>query len=89
MADFRDLPALAEACRISRRRGFLGRMAIHPDQVRPINAAYTPTVPRIAHARRIVDGIRGRPEAGVVNLDGVMVDKPHHGAGAGNTALAD
>ncbi len=77
LANFRDLPALAESCRISRRRGFLGRMAIHPDQVDPINAAYTPTDAEIAHARRIVAAFEADPQAGVVNLDGVMVDRPH------------
>jgi citrate lyase subunit beta/citryl-CoA lyase len=77
LANFRDLPALAESCRISRRRGFLGRMAIHPDQVDPINAAYTPTDAEVAHARRIVAAFDADPQAGVVSLDGSMVDRPH------------
>ena len=37
--DFRDPDGLAESCRIARRDGFVGRIAIHPDQVATINAA--------------------------------------------------
>lgn len=76
-ADFRDAAGLAAACRASRRRGFRGRIAIHPDQVAVINAAYSPTEAELAHAQRIVDAFAAQPEAGTLSLDGVMVDKPH------------
>src|SRR5260370_32714004 len=35
-ADLRDHEGLAESCRIARRDGFVGRIAIHPDQVATI-----------------------------------------------------
>jgi citrate lyase subunit beta/citryl-CoA lyase len=76
-ADFRDAAGLAAACRVSRRRGFRGRIAIHPDQVEPINAAYTPGEHELAHARRIVEAFAAQPEAGTLAIDGVMVDRPH------------
>lgn len=76
-ADFRDAAGLATACRASRRRGYRGRIAIHPDQVAVINEAYTPTTAEIAHAQRIVDAFAAAPEAGTLSLDGVMLDKPH------------
>ena len=76
-ADFRDAAGLAAACRASRRRGFSGRIAIHPDQVPVINEAYSPTDAQIAHARRIVEAFAAHPDAGTLSLDGVMVDKPH------------
>ncbi|HRH85222.1 MAG TPA: CoA ester lyase [Rubrivivax sp.] len=76
-ADFRDAAGLAEACRASRRRGFRGRIAIHPDQVETINTAYSPSEPEIAHARRVVEAFAAQPEAGTLSIDGVMVDKPH------------
>ena len=76
-ADFRDSAGLAAACRASRRRGFRGRIAIHPDQVAIINDAYSPSEAELAHARRIVDAFAAQPEAGTLSIDGVMVDKPH------------
>lgn len=75
--DFRDSAGLAAACRASRRRGFRGRLAIHPDQVPIIHEAYTPTAAELAHAKRIVDAFAANPDAGTLNLDGTMIDRPH------------
>ena len=55
--DFKDEAGLAAACRTSRRRGFRGRVAIHPDQSAIINAAYAPTSEELAHAQRIVAAV--------------------------------
>ena len=75
--DFRDAAGLAAACRASRRRGFRGRIAIHPDQVAVINSAYSPTEAELAHAQRIVDAFAAQPDAGALSIDGQMIDKPH------------
>jgi len=75
--DFRDSAGLAAACRASRRRGFRGRLAIHPDQVPIINEAYTPSEAELAHARRIVEAFAANPDAGALSLDGTMIDRPH------------
>lgn len=75
--DFRDAAGLEALCRASRRRGFRGRIAIHPDQIETINAAYTPSAAELAHARRIVDAFAANPDAGTLSIDGAMVDKPH------------
>lgn len=76
-ADFRDLSGLAADAQASRHSGFLGRMAIHPDQVAVINDAYTPAAAEIAHAQRVVDAFAASPGTGVVGLDGTMLDMPH------------
>ncbi len=76
-ADFRDLDGLERDCRRSRRDGFLGRMAIHPDQVATINRCYAPSESEIAHARRIVDAFAANPGVGTIGVDGKMVDIPH------------
>jgi citrate lyase subunit beta/citryl-CoA lyase len=75
--DFRDPDGLERDCRRSRRDGFVGRLAIHPDQVAPINRAYAPTEAEIAHARKIVAAFEANPGAGALGLDGKMVDLPH------------
>jgi citrate lyase subunit beta/citryl-CoA lyase len=41
--DFRDEAGVAESCKIARRDGFVGRIAIHPAQVATINACFTPS----------------------------------------------
>lgn len=76
-ADFRDLQGLAEDCRASRRDGFVGRIAIHPDQVAIINESYSPSPADLAFARRLVKAFTASPNAGVVGLDGKMYDIPH------------
>jgi citrate lyase subunit beta / citryl-CoA lyase len=75
--DFRDPDGLERDCRRSRRDGFVGRLAIHPDQVATINRAYAPSEAEIAHARRIVAAFEANPGAGALAMDGKMVDLPH------------
>jgi citrate lyase subunit beta/citryl-CoA lyase len=75
--DFRDLEGLERECRRSRRDGFVGRLAIHPDQVAPINRAYAPTEVEVAHARKIVAAFDANPGAGALGVEGKMVDLPH------------
>lgn len=74
---FRDLDGLSAYARRGRRDGFTGMMAIHPDQVGPINAAFTPSEEEVAQARRVVAVFEADPGAGVVALDGRMLDAPH------------
>jgi citrate lyase subunit beta / citryl-CoA lyase len=75
--EFRDLEALEKRARNVRAAGFRGMLAIHPAQVDPINAAFTPSAQELAHARAIVQAFADHPGAGVVALDGAMLDRPH------------
>jgi citrate lyase subunit beta/citryl-CoA lyase len=74
---FRDLDGLAAFASRARRDGFTGMMAIHPDQVPVINAAFTPSEAEIAHARAVVAAFEANPGAGALALDGKMIDRPH------------
>ncbi len=76
-ADARDLDGLRADCDAGRRMGFAGRMAIHPAQVPVIESAYAPTREEIAWAERVIAAFAASPGAGVVSLDGRMVDRPH------------
>jgi len=75
--NFRDLGGLAAYAARGARDGFTGMMAIHPDQVPVINQAFTPSEAEIAEARAIVDAFAANPDAGVLAVDGKMVDAPH------------
>jgi citrate lyase subunit beta / citryl-CoA lyase len=75
--DFRDAAGLERSLAEARRDGFSGKLAIHPDQVAPINAAFTPTEAERAHARRVVAAFDAAGGAGVASLDGQMIDRPH------------
>jgi citrate lyase subunit beta/citryl-CoA lyase len=75
--DFRDAAGLEADCRRARRDGFLGRIAIHPDQVETINRCFSPSEAEIAEARRIVEAFAANPELGTIGIDGKMYDIPH------------
>ena len=76
-ADFRDRDGLAADCRMARRDGFVGRIAIHPDQVETINASFSPSDADLAQARAVVAAFDAQPDAGTVGIDGKMYDIPH------------
>lgn len=73
----RNEAGLAAYAAAARRDGFTGMMAIHPSQVAPINAAFTPTAGELAVAQAIVDAFAASPGAGVLTIDGKMIDAPH------------
>jgi citrate lyase subunit beta / citryl-CoA lyase len=75
--DFHDSDGFRRECEEARRDGFTGKMAVHPAQVPIINALFTPTPAALAHAQAIVDAFAANPDAGVVAIGGVMVDRPH------------
>lgn len=75
--DFRDAQGLEKMARRARRAGFRGMLAIHPDQVPVINAAFTPTPEELAHAEKVLAAFDANPGAGTVGLDGAMLDMPH------------
>ena len=74
-ADFRDAKGLERVARGAQREGFSGMLAIHPDQVETINAAFTPSASDVEHAKRVVAAFANG--AGVASLDGKMLDQPH------------
>lgn len=76
--DFRDSDGLEAECRAAVRDGFSGKLAIHPGQVKIINRVFTPEPEAIARATKIVSLFEeAGEEAGVLSLDGKMIDRPH------------
>ncbi len=76
-ADFKDAAGLEIEARAAASEGFTGKLAIHPNQVTIINAAFTPSLAEVAHAEAIIAAFAANPEAGVLSVDGRMVDRPH------------
>ena len=74
---FRDLDALALYVARAKRDGFVGMMAIHPLQVPVINAAFTTSPEELQMAMAIVAAFEANPGAGVLRLEGRMIDAPH------------
>jgi len=75
--EFRDAEGLARELGEARRDGFSGKLAIHPDQIAAINAAFTPTEAERTYALRVVAAFAATGGAGVASLDGQMIDRPH------------
>jgi citrate lyase subunit beta/citryl-CoA lyase len=76
-ADFRDEKGLRAEAAHARREGFTRKLAIHPGQVPVINAAFTPSAADVQHAEAIIAAFEAEPDAGVLSVDGKMVDRPH------------
>lgn len=75
--DIANIEGLAAYAARGRRDGFSGMLAIHPSQVASINAAFTPNDAEIDHAKRVIAAFAADPSAGVLVLDGKMIDRPH------------
>ena len=65
---FRHLDGLAPDAAAGRREGVTGGV---------INAVFSPSEAEIEHARRVVAAFEAAPGAGVLSLDGAMIDLPH------------
>ena len=75
--DIRNLDGLRAETRAARRDGFVAKAVIHPAHVDVVHEAFRPTVEEVVAAQRIVQAFDADPGAGVVNIDGRMIDKPH------------
>ena len=75
--NFKDPEGLKAYAEVGRREGFVGMMAIHPAQVEIIEQVFRPSDAEVAHARQVVELFAANPGAGVLALDGKMIDRPH------------
>lgn len=74
--DFRNPDALRVECRLVRRIGYVGKVAIHPAQLPVIHEVFTPTADEVAAQRRILEEFDKAVASGSasISLDGRMVD---------------
>lgn len=73
----KDEQGLMDYALRARRDGFSGMLAIHPAQIAPIHAAFTPSKDEIAWAQRVVEAFDQNPDAGALQVGGQMMDAPH------------
>jgi citrate lyase subunit beta/citryl-CoA lyase len=77
-ADLRDADGFSESARHAAALGFQGKMCIHPDQIVPCNAAFTPDAATVAQAKRVVAAFEEAEAKGLasIQLEGQFIDYP-------------
>jgi citrate lyase subunit beta / citryl-CoA lyase len=75
--DIKNIDGLRAEATDAKRMGYGGKIAIHPDQVAIIHEVFTPTAQEVNWAKRVVATFESNPNAGVLTLDGKMLDRPH------------
>ncbi len=68
-AALRDLDGLRSSARRALAHGFDGKWVVHPDQIPPVNAAFTPSADEVERAKWILAAADG-----AVLVEGEMVD---------------
>ncbi len=76
--DFHDIEGLRLEAEQGARLGFSGKQIIHPNQVEPVQEAFTPSEESIEYAQRVVKAFAAsqREGKGAFALDGKMIDMP-------------
>jgi citrate lyase subunit beta/citryl-CoA lyase len=89
--DLSNAEGFLSECEQGRDFGFDGKTLIHPNQVEPCNAVFSPSEDEVAQARKIIAAF-DQPEnkgKGVVSLDGRMVERMHADIARKVVAVAD
>jgi citrate lyase subunit beta / citryl-CoA lyase len=81
----------AAECRQACELGFDGKTLIHPQQIAPCNAAFTPSDEEVAWARKIIAAFDQPDNAnkGAIQIDGRMVERLHADMARRTVAIAD
>jgi citrate lyase subunit beta/citryl-CoA lyase len=89
--DLGNAEGFAQECAQARDLGFDGKTLIHPNQIDPCNAAFSPDAAEVAQAKKIIAAF-DLPEnqgKGVVALDGRMVERLHADMARRTVAIAE
>ncbi len=76
--DFKDPSRLYQEALDGAQMAFAGKQVIHPNQIEPVQRAFTPSDEALANAQRIVQAFDEHQELGrgAFALDGKMIDAP-------------
>ncbi len=89
--DLSDAEGFEAECAQARDFGFDGKTLIHPNQIEPCNAAFSPAADDVAAARKMIAAF-DLPEnktKGVVQIDGRMVERMHAEMARRTVAIAE
>jgi citrate lyase subunit beta/citryl-CoA lyase len=75
IAEYTDLNAFRVQVEFARELGFTSAFAIHPQQVRILNAVFAPSGAELEYAHKII-AAASDAKGGVVAMDGKMIDIP-------------
>jgi citrate lyase subunit beta/citryl-CoA lyase len=80
-----------EECRQARDLGFDGKTLIHPKQIEPCNATFSPSPEEVDTARKVIAAFDqpGNENKGVIQVDGRMVERLHAEMARRTVAIAD
>jgi len=89
--DIGDAEGFAVECRQARDFGFDGKTLIHPRQIEPCNAAFSPSPEEVETARKIIAAfdVPENENKGVLQIDGRMVERLHAEMARRTVAIAD
>lgn len=76
MMDLKDIEALKNDAGRAKQLGFQGKLCIHPNQIEPCHAIFSPTKEEILYAERVVQVFEEAEKEGsaAIQLDGKFID---------------
>jgi citrate lyase subunit beta / citryl-CoA lyase len=89
--DLGNAEGFAAECRQAHDLGFDGKTLIHPQQIAPCNAAFSPAPEEVEWARKIMAAfdLPQNTDKGVIQIDGRMVERLHADMARRTVAIAD
>ena len=75
LADLRDVVATRQDAQAARELGFSGKVVFHPDQIAPVNDAFTPSAEEVAKAKRYIAAFQEAAAKGenLAYVDGTFI----------------
>ncbi len=89
--DLGNAEGFIEECTQARDLGFDGKTLIHPNQIEPCNATFSPGAEEVAQARKMIAAfdLPENRDKGVVQIDGRMVERMHAEMARRTVAIAE
>lgn len=74
--NIKDESGLIQETQKIKALGFTAKAAIHPCQIAGIHQAFSPSSQQISHAKQVLEAVDGVEDAGVIVVNGRMIDRP-------------